>query len=50
MRKNLFFAMAEKQWPIIALEQEGVSLEDVFIKLTDVKATKEQTKRRGGRR
>ena len=50
MRKNLFFAMAEKSWPIIALEQEGVSLEDVFIKLTDVKATMEQTKRRGGRR
>ncbi len=50
MRKNLFFAMAEKSWPIIALEQEGVSLEDVFIKLTDVKSTKEQTKRRGGRR
>ena len=50
MRKNLFFAMAEKQWPIIALEQEGVSLEDVFIKLTDAKTQEKQTKRRGGRR
>ncbi len=34
-RKNLFFAMAEKGWAIIGLEEEGVSLEDVFIKLTD---------------
>ena len=50
MRKNLFFAMAEKQWPIIALEQEGVSLEDVFIKLTDAKISEKQSKRRGGRK
>lgn len=34
-RKNLFFAMAEKGWAIVGLEQEGVSLEDVFIRLTE---------------
>ncbi|MBE6714673.1 MAG: ATP-binding cassette domain-containing protein [Ruminococcaceae bacterium] len=49
MRKNLFFAMAEKNWPIVAMEQEGVSLEDVFIKLTDSKSLAQNT-RRGGRR
>lgn len=49
MRKNLFFEMSKREWPIIAIEQEGVSLEDVFIKLTDTKSVSE-TKRRGGRR
>ena len=49
MRKALFFAMAERGWAIVALEQEGLSLEDVFIKLTDTKGVPEQ-KRRGGRR
>jgi len=38
MRKNLFFAMAEKGWPIIGLELGGISLEEVFIKLTETKA------------
>ena len=48
MRKNLFFAMAEKQWPIIAIEEESVSLEDVFIRLTDSKSY--EAKGKGGRR
>ena len=48
MRKNLFFAMAEKQWPVIAIEEESVSLEDVFIRLTDTKAN--EGKAKGGRR
>ncbi len=47
MRKNLFYAMAEKGWPIIALEEEGVSLEDVFIKLTE---TGSANKAKGGKR
>ena len=34
-RKNLFFAMAEKGCAVVGLEEEGMSLEDVFIKLTD---------------
>ena len=49
MRKNLFYAMADKGWPIIALEADGVSLEDVFIKLTEAKTTEKVTRRRGGR-
>ena len=48
MRKNLFFAMAEKQWPVIAIEEESVSLEDVFIRLTDSKSS--DLKAKGGRR
>ena len=44
-RKNLFFTMAEKGWAIVGLEEEGVSLEDVFIKLTDTGTAK--TKRGG---
>ena len=49
MRKNLFFAMAERSWPVVAIEEEGVSLEDVFIKLTEGKKT-ENDRRKGGRR
>lgn len=37
MRKNVFFACAEKGWPIIGLEPIGTSLEDVFISLVDKK-------------
>lgn len=40
MRKNLFFAMAEKGWPVIEISPEGVSIEDVFIRLTDAGMTK----------
>jgi len=50
MRKNLFFAMAERGWAIVALEAEGVSLEDVFIRLTDTGAAEKPSRRRGGRR
>ncbi|MBQ2730269.1 MAG: ATP-binding cassette domain-containing protein [Clostridia bacterium] len=49
MRKNLFFAMAEKGWPVVELSEEGVSLEDVFIRLTDT-GNGEKKKRKGGRR
>lgn len=37
VRKALFYALAEKGWPIIGLEAIGMSLEDVFIKLVDKK-------------
>ena len=33
IRKPLFFSMAEKGWPIVGLENVGMSLEDIFIKL-----------------
>ena len=49
MRKNLFFAMAERGWAIVSLESESASLEEVFIKLTDAGLTEKKT-RRGGRR
>ncbi|MBR6675896.1 MAG: ATP-binding cassette domain-containing protein [Clostridia bacterium] len=49
MRKNLFMAMAERAWPIISLETESASLEEVFIKLTDT-GLAEKKQRRGGRR
>ncbi len=48
VRKPLFFAMAEKGWPIIGLEQEGLTLEEVFIRLTDGSGQAERGRR--GRR
>ena len=42
VRRDVFFAMAEKGWPIIGMEQEGYSLEDVFLRLTDAKEKKKK--------
>ena len=39
MRKALFFAMAEKGWPIIGIEGIGTNLEDIFISLIDQKVS-----------
>ena len=48
MRKNLFFSLAEKGWPIIGLESVGTNLEDVFISLIDKKvSSKSIAKNRG---
>ena len=35
IRKSLFYALAEKNFPLMGLEAVGMSLEDVFIKLID---------------
>lgn len=35
VRKALFYALAEKNWPIFGLEPVGMSLEDVFLKIVD---------------
>ena len=35
MRKSLFYALAERNWPLIGLEPLGMSLEDVFISIVD---------------
>ncbi len=35
VRRDVFFRMAEKGFPIIELSREGVSLEEIFIRLTD---------------
>ena len=42
IRKPLFFALAEHNWPLIGLEAVGMSLEDVFVKLMDADAKKKQ--------
>ncbi len=35
VRKGVFFAMAQQNWPVVGMEQEGYTLEDVFLKLTE---------------
>ncbi|MBR5445223.1 MAG: ABC transporter, partial [Clostridia bacterium] len=35
LRKALFYAMSERNWPIIGLEAVGMNLEEVFIKIMD---------------
>jgi len=40
IRKPLFFGLAEKGWPIMGLENMGMSLEDIFIKLVTGRAAK----------
>ncbi len=35
IRKTMFYALAEKNFPIMGLEAVGASLEDIFIGLTD---------------
>ena len=35
IRKSLFYAMAERGWPIVGFESIGMSLEDIFISVVD---------------
>ena len=35
VRKPIFFAMAENNWPIMGMEVVGMNLEEVFIKIMD---------------
>ena len=35
IRKSLFYALAERNWPLIGLEALGMNLEDVFIAIVD---------------
>lgn len=35
IRKPLFYAMSEHQWPIIGMEAVGMNLEEVFIRIMD---------------
>ncbi len=35
IRKSVFFKMSENSWPIVGMAPEGLSLEEVFMKLTD---------------
>jgi len=45
IRKPLFYSMAEKGWPIVGLENVGMSLEDIFIKLITAKPGKNRVVR-----
>jgi len=38
VRKSIFYAMAEKRWPIIGMDVMGMDLEDIFIALTTKKS------------
>ena len=35
MRENIFFALAEAKCPILKMQSSNMSLEEVFLKLTD---------------
>ncbi len=48
VRKPLFFAMAQKSYPIIGMENIGATLEDVFIALVD-RPTEQDSKKRSGK-
>ncbi len=52
IRKSLFYALAEKRWPLVGLESLGMSLEDVFIavvnKTDESKLRREKGKRQKG--
>ena len=42
IRKPLFYAMSERDWPIIGLEAVGMNLEEVFIKIMDADLARRQ--------
>ncbi len=46
IRKNLFYTLAEKNWPLIGMEALGMSLEDIFITIVDQTAGKSRYERR----
>ncbi len=39
IRKNLFYTLAERDWPMIGLEAVGMNLEDIFLKIVDKPGT-----------
>lgn len=47
IRKSLFYALADKHWPLIGLEAIGMSLEDVFITIVN-QTDEEAPRKRGG--
>lgn len=49
IRKPLFFALADKRWPLIGMDVMGMDLEDVFLALVDQKNRKEEA-RKGSRK
>lgn len=49
IRKNLFYTLAEKNWPLIGMEALGMSLEDIFIAIVDQSAPKSRYERRAAK-
>lgn len=47
IRENVFFAFAEKKTPILRMETRKVSLEDVFLELTQGEAQELEDKKEG---
>ncbi len=50
IRKNLFYTLAEKNWPLVGMEAIGMSLEDIFIAIVDQSTAKNRYERRGSRK
>ena len=46
IRKNLFYSLAEKNWPLVGMEALGMSLEDIFIAIVDQSSQKNRYERR----
>ena len=46
IRKNLFYTLAERNWPLIGMEALGMSLEDIFITIVDQTSSKNRYERR----
>lgn len=47
IRKNLFYEMANKKFPIVGLENSGMNLEDIFLAVVDLKEADEAKKKKG---
>ena len=47
VRKNLFYEMANKKFPIVGLENSGMNLEDIFLAVVDLKEADEAKKKKG---
>ncbi|MBR4287809.1 MAG: ATP-binding cassette domain-containing protein [Clostridia bacterium] len=48
IRKPLFFALAEKRWPIIGMDVMGMDLEDVFLALITDRGNSRKAEKKGG--
>ena len=47
IRKNLFYEMASKRFPIVGLENAGMQLEDIFLAVVDAKGAEDGKKKKG---
>lgn len=48
IRKSLFYALAERHWPMVGLEAVGMSLEDVFIAIVNKSDEEDEPRKKGG--